>query len=223
MRNAQQAALPLSFEPSFTVEDFVVSACNEEAYRRVTAWPGWPSFCLNVHGGRGSGKTHLARIWKEKTQALELEAGNLPALLSQPWTEGQRAYLLELGDNVRDEKALLHLYNRCKENGDWLLLTSAKPLPQINVALPDLSSRLNALPSVGLGEPDDLALEAVLRKLFTDRQLKVSEEVARFLLARMERSFDAAHRLVERLDSLSLEHQRRISIPLVNQALGAVW
>ncbi len=215
--SGRQGALPLVFEPSFRAEDFVVSACNEEAYRWIMRWPDWPSFGLCLHGPPGSGKSHLAGIWAARVSGAPQQGS------------GGRVVAMETriprppAAPSREEEALLHLYNACKETGGWLLITSETPLSRYGLRLPDLSSRLGALPQAALRDPDDAALEGVLRKLFADRQLAVSAEVIAFLLPRMERSFAAARRIVARLDAHSLERRRPVSIPLVNEALGALW
>ena len=64
--------------------------------------------------------------------------------------------------------------------------------------MPDLASRLRALPVVALTAPDDALLRAVLVKLFADRQLAVDESLVAFLATRIERSFAAARAAVAR-------------------------
>ena len=62
-------------------------------------------------------------------------------------------------------------------------------------------------------------IAALLIKLFDDRQLRVSDGVVEFLLARMERSFEAARRLVTALDEAALTNRRNITVPLARQVL----
>jgi chromosomal replication initiation ATPase DnaA len=57
-------------------------------------------------------------------------------------------------------------------------------------------------------------------KLFADRQLKIDDGVLAFLLARMERSFDAARRAVAALDAAALAERRNITVPLAREVLG---
>ena len=73
--------------------------------------------------------------------------------------------------------------------------------------------------SIAIGAPDDALLAAVLVKLFADRQLRIAEEVVTYLLGRMERSFAACARLVERLDHAALAGQRAITVPLARRVL----
>ena len=88
--------------------------------------------------------------------------------------------------------------------------------------LPDLRSRLAASPAVGVGVPDDALIGAVLVKMFSDRQLQVNQDVITYLLARMERSFAAARRIVAVLDTKALAAKRRITIPFAAHVLDGL-
>jgi chromosomal replication initiation ATPase DnaA len=57
-------------------------------------------------------------------------------------------------------------------------------------------------------------------KLFSDRQLRIDGEIVDYMLARMERSFEAAQRLVAAIDARSLAARRDITVPLVRQVLS---
>jgi len=115
---------------------------------------------------------------------------------------------------------LLHLYNVVVERRGQLLLTATEPPARWPALLPDLRSRLSAAPTVGVEAPDDALLAALLVKLFSDRQVVVGEEVVLFLVRQMERSFDAARRLVAALDKAALSEQRGITIPLARAVLA---
>ena len=82
-----------------------------------------------------------------------------------------------------------------------------------------MRSRLAALPAVEVGAPDDGLIAAVLVKLFADRQIVVEHDVLRYMLTRMERSFDAAMRLVDMVDEEALARGRGVTVPLVRSVL----
>jgi len=86
--------------------------------------------------------------------------------------------------------------------------------------LPDLKSRLRALPFVSIAEPGEALLRAVLVKLFADRQLHVDPLVISHLCRHMERSMEAANRVVAELDRLALARQKRVTRALASEALG---
>ena len=87
-----------------------------------------------------------------------------------------------------DEPALFHLINLAREEGAFLLFTARSAPTLWPASLPDLVSRLRALPAVTLDAPDDGLLRGVLVKVAADRQLSLDDSVVRYLLTRIERS-----------------------------------
>ena len=217
----RQLVLELPLNPGMGREDFLVTPANEAAYEAISTWPTAPEDppALALVGPPGSGKTHLGEIWRLEHDALratpaELNVEAVPLLLSRG------ALLLEDMPGERlDETALFHLLNMARQEGAHVLMTATSSPATWNVALPDLRSRLSALPFVELGAPDDELLRAVLVKLFADRQLLVGEDVISYLLLRMERSLKAAEELVSALDEAALAEHRRITRPLARKVL----
>jgi len=216
--SADQLPLAFDHESASGVEDFMPAPCNHEALTWLDRWPDWPVPALILHGPSGAGKSHLAAIWVARCDGLVLDRQALGNVLDR---DPARCYLIDPVEPVANEIALLQLYNRLRDEGGHLLLTATKPVAQWAIQLPDLRSRLAAAPAAAIGPPDDQLLAALLLKQFDDRQLTVPEPVISYLLIHMERSFAAAHRLVEELDHLSLTRKRPITIPLARLALPA--
>ena len=59
--------------------------------------------------------------------------------------------------------------------------------------------------------PDDVLFQALLAKLFADRQLFPPPDVFPYLLLRLERSYDAAQSAVEHIDRAALSRKRAIT------------
>ena len=84
--------------------------------------------------------------------------------------------LEDLASDGLDERALFHLLNLAREERAYRAASPrARRLPALPVAIPDLASRLRALPGVALAPPDDALLRALIVKLAADRQLAVDE------------------------------------------------
>nr|WP_269816455.1 chromosomal replication initiator DnaA [Caulobacter hibisci] len=211
--------------PSFERDDFAVSPANEDAVRAVDTWPEWPNGRLALVGPSGSGKTHLARAWAEKAGAVVIDAAdpNL-APLDLPALRG-RAILIEdadrraLGGVVSDED-LFHLLNMAGIDGGSLLLTAQVAPLEWRTVVPDLRSRLNALTAAVIDEPDDVVLEAVLRRAFADRLIRPADDVYAFLLRRIPRSAPEAVALVALLDEAASESGRGITRAFAAQVLA---
>jgi chromosomal replication initiation ATPase DnaA len=216
----RQLALALGHATSFARADFLEGPTNAAALALIERWPDWPDHLLVLAGPEGSGKSHLAAIWAEAAGARFLAArslgeASLPAALSTG------ALVIEdLAGGGVDERALFHLINLAREEGAFVLVTAQTPPSGWTLRVPDLASRLRALPVVELGPADDTLLRAILVKLFADRQLAVEEDLLAYLTSRIERSVAAARGAVERLDREALRLHRPVTRALAAEVLG---
>ncbi|BAT60943.1 hypothetical protein GJW-30_1_03493 [Variibacter gotjawalensis] len=221
MLPARQLALDLGHAESYARDDFLGSSGNSDALSMIEKWPDWPAPVLALVGPRGAGKSHLAAIWAELSGARflsgrGLQSGTVPGALATG------ALVIEdLTAGTFEERALFHLLNLVREEQAFILLTAEKPPTLWDLAIPDLMSRLRAVPTVILGAPDDALLRAVFVKLFADRQLQVDEGVISYLLTRIERSLAAAKEAVARLDAEALRRRRPITRALAADVFRA--
>ena len=221
---AEQIPFDLPTRPALAREDFLVGPENQDAAGWIDKWPDWPAPALILSGPAASGKTHLAAVWQDRSGAASIDGAELEALEAKALAARGACLLLDgvdpwIGDRAA-ETTLFHLYNMTKEKGGFLLLTMRSAPARLDFAVPDLASRLRAAPVAMIHPPEDSLLAAVLIKQFYDRQLHVGEEVIRYILPRMERSFAAARDLVMQADALALAEKRPISIPLIRRILA---
>jgi chromosomal replication initiation ATPase DnaA len=200
---ARQLALDLGFRPALGRGDFIVAPSNADAVAWIDRWPDWPDLgtgfrALALHGPAGAGKSHLAAVWRARAPG---------------------GVLIDDAGPPTDERQLLHRLNALKEVGGQLLLAGQEAPARWPVRLPDLTSRLKAIPAVALGAPDDALLRALYGKLFAERQLTVADGLVDWLIAHLERSGAAAVAAVGRLDQAALEQRRPITIALARTLL----
>jgi len=220
---ARQLTLDLALPPpTYAREDLVLSDGNREALAWLDRWPDWPAPALALSGPRGSGKTHLGRIWAARAVAALREGGDLEAKSVADLAalaEAHAALLIDDADRAPD-RALFHLYNLVRERRGHMLLVSELPPARWRIALPDLASRLRAAPAVAVAPPDDELLGSIILKQLADRQLHAGPGVVQYLVARMERSAEVARRVVAALDRRALAERREIDRRLAADVLA---
>ena len=192
-----QLALPLAWRAGDGAADYLVTAANRDAVAWLGAAADWPVPAGLLLGPRGSGKSHLARLWAAATGGAVADDAA-----------------------AHDPETLFHRWNAATRERP-LLLTATTPPPAWPGMLPDLASRLAATPRATLGAPDDPLLRGVLLKLLGDRGLSVAPPVVDYLTARIERSLAAAAAAVDALDRAALAGKRAITIPLARDLFGA--
>jgi chromosomal replication initiation ATPase DnaA len=217
----RQLALALEHSESFAREDFLSGACNAAALALIEAWPHWPGNVVVLTGPEGCGKSHLAAIWANIAGARTIAARVLDRL-TVPSALATGALVIEdLVPQDFDERALFHLLNLAREEDAFVLMSARTASAGWTFAIPDLASRVMAIPQVALSAPDDVLLRAVLVKSFTDRQIAVDESLIVYLSRRIERSFAAVRAIVARLDEEAMRRKRPLTRALAVEVLGS--
>ncbi len=220
---AAQLPLALDVRPALGREDFLVAPSNHAAVAWIDRWPDWPRSgptpAMVLCGPAGAGKTHLAHVWRTRSDAVMLTGPDIGAAAPE-LLDGKLNCVVEDADRPAEETALLHLFNHVGEQGGGLLLTAATSPVRWPTALADLASRLRAAPLAAIEAPDDALIEAVLVKQFGDRQLRVGPEVVSYLVPRIERSFAGVRHIVAALDSAALAAGRPVTVPLAGEVLA---
>ena len=219
-RRHEKFPLDFPYDPASGRDDLLVSARLSAAVSIVDQWPHWPSPVVILAGPVGSGKSHLAAIWRERSGAASIHprAGSGATSLA-----ADGPVLFEDADRHGfDDAELFHVINSVRENGHSLLITARLWPMSWPVSLPDLRSRLKAATVVEIGEPDEDLLAQVIVKLFADRQLYIDDKLVGYIVHRMERSLAAAQTIVDRLDRLALGRGTRITRHLAAEVLNEV-
>ena len=206
-----QLPLKLAPSPRYVRSEYLVTAANRSAFAFVDSWPQWPARRLMIVGPTGAGKSHLAHIWAEKAGADFISAPQLTIEQGVNPGAGQ-AFVLEDVQSAQDERALFHFLNTLAQRNAWLLITAEDQPAHTRFKLPDLRSRLNGLPKCTLHDPDEELLEAILAKLFVDRQLAPDPAIIDYLSKRIERTGGAAAAVVEAIDQMALSKRTPINL-----------
>jgi len=214
-----QLTFDLPHRAALGAEDFLVSDCNVAAVKLIDSWPQWSDRVQLLIGPAASGKTHLVRVWQGRSGAVALDPAHLGIALLDRIASGSSIVVEDADRIAYDEKTLFHLLNLAREKPLFVLLTARATPSRWGTALPDLVSRLNAVPVTEIGAPDEALLRTVMLKHFTDRQLNIDPGLLEFMALRIDRSLEAAAAAVDAVDRAALASGRKISRQLVVEAL----
>jgi chromosomal replication initiation ATPase DnaA len=207
----RQLAFALPHAESLTRDNFLEGPANAAGLALVNSWPEWPNRIMLLVGPEGSGKSHLAAIWAEQAGARSTSAHTLTAA-TVPGALATGALVVEdLNPPDFDERALFHLLNLAREDEAFVLITARTPPSASQIELRDLRSRLRAIPAISLLPPDDQLFRALIVKFCADRQMTVDESMVGYLATRIERSYAAARRAVELVDTEALRQGRPVT------------
>ena len=223
MTKPQQLLLDLPHRPAMGRDDFLVTGSNSAAVALIDEWPHWPSHAAILVGPRGSGKSHLSNVWQQTSNAKALPLAELSTAEVAPLLNDNALVLEDATPGKFDQTALFHALNHARQQKGHILLTSELEPLAWNVTLPDLASRLAAIPLVNILPPDDALMRGVLVKLFTDRQIGVDESLISYILARMPRSLQDSQKLVAEVDRQALLAKAEITRPFVAKIMSEVF
>ena len=166
-----------------------------------------------LYGPKKSGKSYLAKIWLKNNNAIEYN-NNYETLLNISSNI--------LIDNLifYDQEKIFHIVNNCILNNSKVLITSDNKINEINFEFKDLSSRLKTFSNLEINQPNDEMLFAILTKLLVERQFIIkSNEIFEYIIRRVDRTYQGINDIVKKLDILSLEKKRQLTIPLIKEIL----
>jgi chromosomal replication initiation ATPase DnaA len=210
---SEQLTFDLPTRPALERGDFFIANSNALALAMIEDCENWPQNKHLLVGPKGSGKTHLANVWANQRGARVIASRDINNQAVEEYAAQDLVIddvLSLLGEQSR-EATLFHIHNLCLANGNALLMTGTGDVSTWNCVLPDLASRLNGTRTARLDPPDDILFQALLAKLFADRQLFPPPDVFPYLLLRLERSYDAAQMAVNHIDRAALSRKRAIT------------
>ena len=193
-------------------ENFFVNYTNQEAYEATILDNFEQNFFL--FGPEKSGKSYLANIWKDKNNAISFN-DNLSNVI-----ENKKNVLIDDFLGKSSDENLFHLINHCKLNHLKMYFTSSLDITSYDFKFKDLYSRLREFIYLEIKTPDDEMCKMLMVKLFTDKQIIIkNKEIFDFIFKRLNRTYLDIYIFVEKLDRLSLEKKRQLTIPLIKEII----
>jgi DnaA family protein len=225
--------LPFDFSASekYTFDNFLVSAKNSELVNLLTSFDRLEETVAFVWGTTGVGKSHLLQALcnenevNESLQSLYLPMQKIKVFGPDVFASLHHMELICIDDFdlvVRDkawEESLFEFFNRSREAGVKLLVSSDKSPRGLDFALPDLASRMSWGVIYRLHELSDDEKLLALDARAADKHMPLSSDVLNYIFQRHSRDLQSLLEVLNRLDELSLAEKRRLTIPFVRQVM----
>ena len=135
-------------------------------------------------------------------------------------TEGKN-FILDnfIPGKVYPSELVMHFLNQVTyKEGSILLLSRMSPF-EMNWNLDDLNSRIRSLISSEIKLPDDVLLYSFIVKYSNEKNLFMSDKKLIYILERLDRSFDSVIKVINRLDTFSLELNEKVTYKIIKKIL----
>ena len=218
MKSLNQLLLDFDYEQNFRDDDFYVGKSNHYTFELINKWPKWEKNFLNISGEKFSGKTHLTNIFLKKFNGIRIESN----LLNNENLKDIKPYqniVLENLDLDINQKLIYTLFNIIDQDNKFLIITSLKPIAEMDFKLKDLKSRTKNCLLAKIEKPDDELMFALILKNLSDRQITLDKKLIDFIIKRIERSYGKIFEFIYKIDKISLKKKKPIDFKIINEAL----
>jgi chromosomal replication initiation ATPase DnaA len=205
--------------------DFVVSEENRDAILSLAKWPDWNGNGLIIYGGSGAGKTHLASLWARTASAVYILKESLNHSPRDLFATENNFVIDNFEDFIGTSGSkfghdwMFHFLNIVKEKNRFFLLLSRAHQSLWPIELEDLRSRLLAIPSVDIAVPGDDLLLKISQKISKDLEITIPDDAIRYILNTAERKVSSIADILKKLDKLSLQQKKRLSLAYIRNNL----
>jgi len=218
MKSLNQLLLDFDYKQNFKDDDFYVGPSNFYTFELLNKWPKWEKNFLNINGENYSGKSHLINIFLKKFNGFKIESSSLNNKSLKEIKPYQNIVLENLNLNV-NEKLIYTLFNIIDQDSKFLIITSTKPVTEINFQLDDLRSRTKNCLLAKIEKPDDELMFALILKNLSDRQIILDKKLINFIIKRIDRSYGKIFEFIYKIDNISLKKKKSIDFKIINEAL----
>ena len=219
MKNLSQQIIKFNDNQNFRYDDFYVSKSNKHVLDFINQWPNWQKNFFNLSGERSSGKTHLMNIFIEKFKGIKFEAQLFDNKDLRKIKIYQNIILENLDTNI-NEQLIYTLINTIEQDNKYLIITSLKPIVDLDFKLKDLQSRTSNFILQTFEKPDDNLMFALILKNLSDRQIFLDEKLINYIVKRIERSYSNIFDFIYKIDEMSLKKKKSINLKIIKEALG---
>lgn len=218
MSELNQLLLDFDHKIEFNEHDYYVSKSNYFAFNLIQNWTKWEKKILNIYGDTFSGKTHLAKIFQNKSKALYLTNNDVNEEIFKK-IKLSECIVIDDFEKIKNENLLYSLFNLIYQDNKYLLILSNRAISDIDYSLDDLNSRAKNCIFAQIENPDDDLIFAIIVKSFSDRQIKLEKKFLEYIIKRIERSYGKIYEFIYKVDELSLKKKKPINLKTIKEIL----
>ncbi len=218
MSELNQLLLDFDYNIEFNEHDYYVSSSNHLAFNLIQNWPIWEKKILNISGDTFSGKTHLAKIFQEKSNALYLGHNDINEEVFKK-IKLNECIVIDDFEKIKNENLLYSVFNLIYQDNKYLLILSNQAISEINYILDDLNSRAKNCIFAKIENPDDDLIFAIIVKSFSDRQIKLEKKLLEYIIKRIDRSYGKIYEFIYKVDELSLKKKKPVNLKTIKELL----
>ena len=219
MKDLNQTIIKFGYEENFKDQDLFISNSNKHIFNLLDAWPKWEKNFLNIIGEKFSGKTHIINIFLEKFKGIKISSKKLDNEFLKKIKIYQNIILEDL-DEAIDENLLFTFLNIVDQDNKYLIITTKKPITNIEFKLKDLKSRSSNFLLLNIEKPDDELIFALILKNLSDRQISIEKKLIDYVIKRIDRSYSKIFDFIYKIDEISLKKKKSIDLKIIKEALG---
>ena len=155
---------------------------------------------------------------KKKTTCIKVFSDEFSDEMIKNFKTKQALIIEDLNENF-SENLLYTVLNIIEQENKYLLITSLEPLNKFDFKLPDLISRIKNCLTIGIKNPDDNLIYALLIKYLSDRQINIDKKLIEYIIKRVDRSYEKIFLFIHKIDKLSLKKGKPINLTTIKEAL----
>ena len=227
MSNPKQLTFPWNKSNKSNFNNFYFESSNIEAKDALLF-----SEDIFLYGLKKTGKTYLLQslcnhYFSEGKTSLLIPLKEAKDLGSQITESLENLDLiciddvdLIVGDNLW-EVSIFNLINNCLLTNCRLVFCSSLNPSSINFDLKDLTSRIKKINHIEIFPVKATNLSKAIKFIANSRSINLDKREIDYLITYSERSIANLINIIEKLDDLSMELKRKITIPLIKEVIQA--
>ena len=219
MRDINQKIIKFNYEKNLKSDDFFTSTSNKHVYNFLNSWPKWEKNFLNICGEKLSGKSHLMNIFLKKFKGIIFDAYKFNDDDLANIKLYENIIIEDLNEEI-NEKLIYTLINIIDQSNKYLIITTLKPISELDFNLIDLKSRTKNFLIQNIKKPDDELVFALLIKNLSDRQITIEKKLVNYIVKRIHRSYSNIFDFIYKIDEVSLKKKKSINLSIIREILG---